>query len=699
MKIKEFIKGKLIWLTEEVPIREAVKIFIENKIDGAPVVDADFKMKGLFTKSHVYRAIEQELDLQTPVGRVMTRDGFIIGHPEEDIDDVIFPGLGRLPVVDDEGRVIALITRTDLAGVFYNSYQILASQLDTIIDSTHNMIIATDCEGRIKVFNKASERMLDVKSEEVRGRPIVEIFPNSGLPATIRTGAEKPLQKITLNGRNFISNRSPIKKDGEIIGAVAVLQDISELENISQELKYVKELNEELDAIIESSFDGLYISDGEGKTLRVNKAFEMIMGISRDEFLDKNVEDIEKEGLVSESVTFLTLKKRKPVTIIQEAKTGKITLATGSPVYDKKGNIFRVVCNVRDITELNLLRQRLEQAEGLSQHYESQLRTLKLQFIGSSNMIINSSSMRDILEVVNRLAQVDSTTLITGESGTGKELIAETIHRYSSRKDEPFIRVNCGAIPDNLLESELFGYEYGAFSGARQEGKPGFFELANGGTLFLDEIGELPINLQVKLLRAIQSKEIMRVGGEAVKKIDVRIIAATNRNLTEMVKTRAFREDLYYRLNVVPLHVPPLRDRREDIPPLISHFVQIFNRKYNMNKRVAAEVIDLLMGYNWPGNVRELENLIERMVVVTPHDAINKEDLPFQFDQNALDQSTQVLVRSVIPLREAIESTEKQLLEQAYKNYRTTRQMAGALKVNASTIVRKAAKYGLNVRE
>ncbi len=699
MKIKEFIKGELIWLTEDVSVREAVKIFVDNKIDGAPVVDHDFRLQGLFTKSHVYRAIDQDLDLQTSVGELMTRGDFIVGHPEDDIDNVIYPGLGRLPVVDDQGRVIALITRTDLAGVFYNSYQILASELDTIIDSTHNMIIATDCQARIKVFNRAAERILEKKREEVLGRPIVDVVPNSGLPDTIKTGAEQPVQKIVLNGRNFISNRSPIKKDGEIIGAVAVLHDISELEQISQELKYVKELNEELDAIIESSFDGLYITDGDGKTLRANKAFEMIMGISLQEFLGRNVEDIQKEGIVSESVSFLALKKRKPVTIIQEAKTGKITLATGSPVYDKNGNIFRVVCNVRDITELNLLRQRLEQAEGLSQHYESQLRTLKLQFIGSSNMIINSSSMRDILEVVNRLSQVDSTTMITGESGTGKELIAETIHSYSSRKDEPFIRVNCGAIPENLLESELFGYEYGAFSGARQEGKPGFFELAHGGTLFLDEIGELPLNLQVKLLRAIQSKEIMRVGGEAVKKIDVRIIAATNRNLADMVKAKEFREDLYYRLNVVPLNVPPLRDRREDIPPLITHFVQIFNRKYNMNKRVAAEVIDLFMGYNWPGNVRELENLIERMIVVTPDDIISKEDLPFQFDKNALDHSSQVLVRGVIPLREAVESTERQLLERAYNNYRTTRQMAGALKVNASTIVRKAAKYGLKVKE
>jgi len=699
LKIKEFIKKELISLTAELSIRDAVKIFIDNIIDGAPVIDDDGKMQGIFTKSHIYRAINEGTDFDTPVGDVMTRDNLIVGHPEEEIDDVIYPGMGRLPVVDEDGRVMAMITRTDLAGIFYDSYQVLVSQLDAIIDSTHNMIIATDVEGKIKVFNRAAERMLGFKNQDVIGRNIVDVFPNSSLLDTIKTGEEQPLQKIILNEKNCISNRSPIKKDGEIIGGVAVLQDISDLEQISQELKYVKELNEELDAIIESSFDGLYITDGDGITLRVNKSFERIMGINRDEFLGRNVEDIQRAGIVSESVSFLTLKQRKPVTIMQEAKTGKITLATGSPVYDKNGNIFRVVCNVRDMTELNILKQKLEQAEGLTHHYENQLRNLKLQFMGSNKMIINSDSMRNIIELVSRLAQVDSTTLITGESGTGKELIAETIHNYSVRKDQPFIKVNCGAIPENLLESELFGYEYGAFTGAKKEGKPGFFEFANEGTLFLDEIGELPINLQVKLLRAIQSKEINRVGGESSKKIDVRIIAATNRNIKEMVKNREFREDLYYRLNVVPVNVPPLRDRREDIPPLITHFTELINRKYDMNKRISPDVVNVFINHQWAGNVRELENLIERLMVVTPHDVIGIEDLPSQFGETALDNSSQVLVRGIIPLRDAVESTERQLLQKAYSHYKTTRQMGGALKVNASTIVRKAAKYGINVKD
>lgn len=697
MRNKDIMTSSLRLLKPDQTIKEAVDLFYQYKIDGAPVVDEEGFLLGLFTKNHIFQAIHDHMDFTLPV-KIMMQTVLITGYPEQNVDDVIYPGLGRLPIVV-EGKPVGMITRTDLATVFYDSYQVLSSQLDAIIDSTHNMIIAVDVNGKVIVFNRSAEKLIKQKRETILGQNIVEIVSNSGLLDTIRTGDEQPLQKITINGRNYISNRSPIVKDGKTIGAVAVLQDISELEAISKELQYVKELNEELDAIIESSFDGLYISDGQGKTLRVNKAFEMIMGISKDEFLNKNVEDIQNEGLVSESVTYLTLKRREPVTIMQESRAGKITLATGSPVFDKDGQIMRVVCNVRDITELNMLRQKLEQAESLTQHYESQLRTLRMQYHGSGNMVINSGAMRDVMEVVTRLAQVDSTTLITGESGTGKELVAETIHKNSTRKEEPFIKVNCGAIPEALLESELFGYEYGAFTGAKQGGKPGFFELANGGTLFLDEIGDLPLNLQVKLLRVIQSKEITRVGGEESKKIDVRIIAATNRNLREMVNKKEFREDLYYRLNVIPVYVPPLRDRNEDIPSLAAHFLQIFNRKYNMNKSIAPDVINLFMGYDWPGNVRELENLIERLIVVVPHDRIETDDLPTYIGEQAEDISSQVFVRGVVPLREAVESTERQLLQKAYKNYKTTRQMARALKVNASTVVRKAAKYGINVKD
>jgi PAS domain S-box-containing protein/TyrR family helix-turn-helix protein len=558
------------------------------------------------------------------------------------------------------------------------------------------VIVSIDTKGIINVWNASAERLLGGRAEEVVGKNILDVLPTSDLMDVIDRGMVEPLKKVQLNGHFFLSNRSPIIKDSNVVGAVAVLQDISEIESISRELERFKELNRELDAIIDSSFDGLYITDGDGLTLRLNQAYERITGINASEFLGRNVHTIEKIGLVSESVTALVLKRNEPVTINQEMRTGKTTLSTGSPVFDESGKIFRVVCNVRDITELNLLKQKLEEVENLSQHYENQLRTLRLQYIGSSKIVCNSKIMKDLLGTVIRVSQFDSTILITGESGTGKELIADTIHNNSMRKDKPYIKVNCGAIPENLLESELFGYDYGAFTGAKKEGKLGFFQLANEGTIFLDEIGDLTFNLQVKLLRVLQNKEITKVGGNKLIPIDVRIVTGTNRNLLELVEKKLFREDLYYRLNVVPVHVPPLRERKDDIPALVGHFVQLFNRKHKLNKKFSSEVIELFIKYDWPGNVRELENLIERIMVISTKDILTRVELPSYLTDAVSDNKSEISVSGIMPLQEAVADVEKQILEKAYAQYKTTRQMAKQLKVNASTIVRKAAKYGIS---
>jgi len=697
VKLKDIMTADPIVVRPDCSIYEVIRLFMENKIDGVPVVDEEDLLIGLFTKGHIYKAIMQSVDLHSPIGDLMTREVFT-GHPNDDFEDVVTPYVPRLPIVDETGKVVGMLTRGDIANAFFNSYQNISSQLDAIIDSTHNMIISVDENGIIKVFNRSAGRLLGL-GDDVIGQHILDVLPNSRLIEVMKTGQAELMQKITIKGREYISNRSPIIKDGKIIGAVAVVQDSSELEKVSRELHYVKELNKELDAIIESSFDGLYITDGKGITLRLNKAFEMISGINGNEFLGHCVDDIEKEGIVSESVTKLVLQRREPVTIIQNYKTGKIALATGSPVFDKNGELFRVVCNVRDITELNLLNEKLERAQGLTQHYESELRSLRMRYAAPERLVVNSVEMRKLLDMVVRIAKVESTILITGETGTGKELIAQIIHENSSCREGPFIKVNCGAIPETLLESELFGYENGAFTGAKKEGKPGFFQLASGGTLFLDEIGELPLGLQVKLLRVLQNKEITRVGGTTPIKVDVRIVAATNRDLMEMVQNKQFRGDLYYRLNVLPIHVPPLRERKDDIPNLVVHFVQIFNQKYQLTKRIAPEVIDLFMKYDWPGNVRELENLIERLVVITPGDVVNVQDLPVhitsEHPEALTDNLSQITVSGIVPLKDAVESVERQILQQAYAKYRTTRQMAAELKVDASTIVRKAAKYGI----
>lgn len=686
----------VLTLSPNQKVSEVVTIFIGNKIDGAPVTDKTGKLIGLFTKSHIYRVINNGMDLnKTKVKDLMTRQ-LLTGHPDDEFSDVINATVPRLPVVDEKGRVVGIVTRGDIAKAFFYLHRNIALELDTIINSTHNLIISIDDKGIIKVWNYSAEKFLDMKAEDVIGKHILDVLPNSDLMDVIETGEVDTLKKVIFNNRTFISNRSPMIKDGKIIGAVAVLQDISEIEKMSKELCYVKELNEELDAIVESSYDGLFITDGKGTVLRYNKAFGQLTGIDLHEYLGLTVADIKKDGIISEPVTCHVLEQKKSITMMQKSKSGKLTLTTGNPVMDVNGKIIRVVCNVRDITELNLLKHKLEQAKGLSQHYENELRTLKLRYVGSEKIIATSAKMKNLIDMVVRLASVDSTVLIYGESGTGKELIAEIIHSNSSRSKKPYIKVNCGAIPENLLESELFGYDGGAFTGAKKEGKPGYIEMASGGTLFLDEIGEMPLNLQVKLLRFLQNKEIIRVGGKNYINVDVRIVAATNRDLWDMVQKKQFREDLYYRLNVVPVQIPPLRDRKEDIPALVAHFMQVFNRKYERNKSISPEVVDIIMQYDWPGNIRELENLIERLVVITIKDTITSEDLPFRLRDTVGISSSYIMVSGIIPLKDAIESVEKQLIERVYAKHQSTRQMAKELKVNASTIVRKAAKYQIS---
>jgi transcriptional regulator with PAS, ATPase and Fis domain len=306
--------------------------------------------------------------------------------------------------------------------------------------------------------------------------------------------------------------------------------------------------------------------------------------------------------------------------------------------------------------------------------------------------------MKELLESVTRIAQVDSTVLITGESGTGKELIAETIHTNSPRRNGPFIKINCGAIAKNLLESELFGYDPGAFTGAKKGGRAGYFELANGGTILLDEISELPFSLQANLLRVIECKEIMRVGGEKTIPVDVRIIAATNRDVAQLVARNQFREDLYYRLNVVPVEVPPLRVRKEEIPLLTAHFIKLFNKKYNLHKELLPDAINDFMKYDWPGNVRELENVIERMMVTIPRDVLTGQDLLVNL-RNPLDIHPQIFVEGVLPLKEAVEFVEKEIISHAYSRYRTTREVAKQLDIDSSTVLRKASKYGIKLTE
>lgn len=476
---------------------------------------------------------------------------------------------------------------------------------------------------------------------------------------------------------------------------LGIISKYSLFDYFNSQLEENKCLVRDYNAIIESSYDGIYVADAEGVTVSVNKSYERITGLKREFLIGKNLEHLVKEGVFSQSTTLLVKKSIKPETIIQVLNNGRSVMCTGNPIFDEDGKLYKVISNVRDITELVEIYKQLKEANELNERYLAEATHLRMQQFDLQGLVAESHQLQKVIEVSAKVAQYDSSVLIYGESGVGKEVIAKIIHTNSVRRNGPFIKINCGAIPDELLESELFGYEEGAFTGAKKNGKPGLFELANDGTLFLDEIAELPINLQASLLRVLQERELIRIGGTKVKKIDVRLICATNKNLEFMVREGNFRKDLYYRLNVVPIEVPPLRERIDDIRPLVTHFLEKYKKMYGVVKIISEEAMMKLIQYNWPGNVRELANIIERTIVLSSEEVILPEHLPEYISdstpdpQSPFNNKVDITISGVIPLDEAVKKMERILIEKALNIYGSTRKAADVLKVSQATIVRK----------
>jgi PAS domain S-box-containing protein len=568
--------------------------------------------------------------------------------------------------------------------------------LAAIVESAHNGIVLVDRSGKILVFNRAALGMVSKRSQNVLGRNIQEVFPEvwPDMQQIVATGSPQLARQVTINGHDIIANRTPIWRAGEVSGVLSIFQDISEYEKVLAELESYKQLNEELDVIINSSYDGLWICDHEGRVMRVNHASEKMSGVKEEEVIGRRMEELVDEGLFDKSATLEVLKTRTAVTLIQRLKDGRHILVTGNPVMDQRDNIRLVVVNARDISELNRLHAELEESRALKEKYHSELNHLNRSQKINSKIMIRSASMQRVFDTAMRIARVDSSVLITGESGVGKGLIARLIHEASGRAEGSLIHINCGTIPENLIEAELFGYEKGAFTGAQQQGKAGYFEMAEGGTLFLDEIGELPLALQVKLLHFLETNEVVRVGSTRSRRINARILTATNRNLERMVAEGGFRKDLFFRLKVVPLAIPPLRQRLEDIPPLIHFFLEKFNRKCDFQKTMSAPAVDCLRHYPYPGNVRELANLIEQLVVLTPGDRIDFDDLP-----GAVQRSGQEPYRPVPAgpdnLRQIVQDVERQAIVNVLKARGSLRSAARQLGIDHATLSRKIKRYGI----
>ena len=453
------------------------------------------------------------------------------------------------------------------------------------------------------------------------------------------------------------------------------------------ELNY-SSIAEDIHKLFETNWDVIYASDGDGITLEVSSAANSIWGVDAKFLVGKSVYDLEREKIYYPSITRMVLESKRRVQAIQTTATGKKLLVMGTPIQNEAGKIIRVINTSRIIPNESGLSKELEDTRLLLDGYKREL-ALSRMAKENSSFIAASPEMQKVFERAMKVSETDVAVLITGESGVGKEVLANLIATKSRRADKPYIKINCSAIPPTLFESELFGYERGAFTGAERNGKPGLFELANHGTLFLDEISEIPINMQAKFLRVLQEKEFMRVGGTKTKQLDVRIIAATNKNLLEEIERGNFRKDLYYRLNVVQICIPPLRERRDDILPLSLAFLEKYNRKYNLDCKFSPEVMDAFFRYSWDGNVRELQHAVERMVVLSPQSLIEVESLP---EVIAKERGEVIHVSEIIPLKDAQRILEEKLLAMARKKYKTTTAIAEVLGVNQSTVSRKLSK-------
>lgn len=550
------------------------------------------------------------------------------------------------------------------------------SALDTLFCS----VLMLYGNGNIAYSNDSTKRLLVASNTDLN--ELLSLVRNQ---IDLAKGSGRYSIETTKN--TVICNVYPWFSDGVRVGSTLILHVARHTHCITQEAELADNLLQEISIFIESAYDAFMVTDSKGKIIRVNAALERALSANRRDLMGRYVADLVAEGLYAPSAVLQVIETDKIANAVIE-KDNKKLFVTANPVYDSPGNLASVVANIRDMTELDELRRELERQQIMAEAYSRELANLNNQK-SATGFVAHSTDMQKIMHTISAISAVDSTVLITGESGVGKEVIVNQIYRTSNRNGKPIIKINCGAIPNALFESEFFGYEPGAFTGAKKQGKPGYFELADGGTLFLDEVGELSVEAQTKLLRVIQEGEITRVGGSKTIQVDVRLIAATNRDLWARVQGGDFRQDLYYRLNVISIDVPPLRNRRDDIVPLAMFFLDKYNTKYAKDKQLSLDLAKEIRALDWNGNIRELENFIENMVVLAAEQTLMPCHLPPRYRQQDAASRTGVVVSGILPLKEALQKTETQLLRNAKEVFQTTTEIAKALKVDQSTISRK----------
>jgi len=668
--IGEFLEPQSVSCNLQTTLKEATKIFSKQIVDKIPVVESTGEVKGIFTVEGLAKSLFEKVPLEAEIKDCIEKA--VVVKEKALIADVLEHPLNKIVVVDEENCFLGVISLNKLVATLLKQRDNASCNLNAILDTSSNCIISIDSKRAITFLNESAAKLLQVEKEAALGKNIEMYIPHSRLPEIVRTGKAEIGYRFKFRGKTFITNRNPVCNKGKVEGAIAVFQDITELQDIMEELTNVKEYQNILETVVDNDYDCIVVVDANGIVTMFNKAYEEFLKIPREKAVGKHVTEV-----IENTRMHIVIKTGKAEIGDIQKIHGHDMVAMRFPIK-KDGKIWGAVGKVmfKDVKELKALVEKVSNLQTELEYYKDVVKKIQGSHYTFDNIIGSSPEMQEIKAMAQRVARNNSTVLIRGESGTGKELFAHAIHNVSYRKYGPFIKVNCSAIPETLLESELFGYEEGAFTGAKKGGKLGKFEMADKGTIFLDEIGDTPLNMQVKLLRVLQEREIERVGGTKSIPIDVRVIAATNRSLEELIKAEKFRMDLYYRLNVVELKIPPLRYRKEDISELIDSLLE--KQAFRMGCRVPGidpEALNVMLSYHWPGNIRELENVLERCLNFVEKGVIKAKHLPYHIRRHELRGNGQI-----IPLKDLIEETEREAINKALE-------ICGGNKLNAAQML------------
>lgn len=569
----------------------------------------------------------------------------------------------------------------------------MRKDLQVILDSTYDGMIAVDKEGIITLFNTAAERLTGIDRKEAIGKKVAEVVVNTRLMYILNTGEYELNRKQDLGNNKIITNRMPVKDDqGVIIGAVAVFRDITDMINWKSEIVDLKEMQSMLEAILYATQDAISVVDQNGVNVMINPAYTRLTGLRERDIIGKPATADIVEG---DSIHMKVLETKKPVKN-RKLKVGinkKDVLATAAPIM-VDGELRGSVGVLSDLSKLIKISEELKDAQRIIRKLEARY---TFDDIVGENLL-----MKDAIEKAQKASELPVTVILRGESGTGKEIFAHAIHNSSDRRFNQFVRVNCAAITESILESELFGYVEGAFTGAKKGGRKGLFEQANGGTIFLDEIGDISASTQVKLLRVLQEKEVVRVGSVKPIPIDVRVITATNMNLEEAINDGTFREDLYYRLNVFPIHIPPLRARKDDLELLVENAIRKFNLEYGRSVNdISESALQVLERHSWNGNVRELENVIGRCIInMQYHETtIEIRHLPHLYAEvGGMEESEKLerLEERPTNLKLALEDAEKLYIQKVLRISKHNRTKAAeVLDISIRSLYYKMKKYNI----